>query len=71
MKVFFDISGECYMRFILYSKMIMVHVDSQKYNVSSQIQVLADIQDQESDKYMFLYLCTFFLIPPPKKKDLR
>lgn len=41
--------------------------DSQKYNVSSQTQVLADTQDRESDKYMFLYLCTFFLIPPPKK----
>lgn len=43
--------------------------DSQKYNVSSQTQVLADAQDRESDKYMFLYLCTFFLIPPHKKKD--
>lgn len=69
MKVFFYISGECYEIYPVFQDDYGT-CDSQKYNVSSQTQVLADTQDRESDKYMFLYLCIFFLIhPPPQKKD--
>lgn len=50
--------------------------DSQKHNVSSQTQVLADTQDWESDKYIFfvrfyIYVNFSWFLPPPQKKRFK
>lgn len=65
MKAFFGVSAECSMRFALYSKMIVVHVMYTIHKVSPQAHVLADIQHQESDNYVLIFI---YILPDSKKR---